>query len=466
MDPEPSAYLTQLETLSYEPSLIGLSLFFILLMIISALISASEVAFFSLDVNDLKNLEDAKTSFSKMVLNLKEKPKRLLATILIVNNFVNIAIVIVAGHIVNILFHGDRISKIALWFQDYILFGNFTEVQIGNGINFMITVVGVTSILVLFGEAVPKIYSTLNKFAIINVMARPLSLLTRILHPLTSILVKWSSLFESKLKNSNNNNTSREDIDAAIDLTITNLSESTSQEADILKGIISFSDTAAKQIMRPRIDIIALDIKMSFKEVIKIVKESGYSRLPVYEEDLDKIQGILYLKDLLQFIDADDDFLWQNLIRKEVLFVPESKKIDELLREFQSKRNHICIVVDEYGGTTGIATLEDIMEEIVGDIKDEFDEAEEIQYLKISENNYIFDGKTLLNDVCRIIGINISSFDQYRGESDSIAGLLLEITGGIPPVDKEVSMGGVTLKVISITKKRIEKVSILIHENN
>jgi len=261
---------------------------------------------------------------------------------------------------------------------------------------------------------------------------------------------------EKSLGNNNSQSlTSKEDIDTAIDLTVTNNSDSSTQEADILKGIVNFGDISAKQIMHPRMDIVALEVTAGFKEVMKTVKESGYSRLPVYKEELDNIVGILYVKDLLAHTD---------LIRSSVLFVPESKKIDELLREFQLKRMHMAVIVDEYGGTAGVATLEDIMEEVVGDIKDEFDNDEEVDYIKISENNYIVEGKTLLNDVCRIIGENTSYFDSVRGEADSLGGLILEIIGTIPSSEKEIMIGNLTLKVVSVTKRRIEKVSLIIHE--
>jgi len=270
---------------------------------------------------------------------------------------------------------------------------------------------------------------------------------------------------EKRLASSSSQNlTSREDIDAAIDLTVTSSSESSAQEADILKGIVNFGDISARQIMHPRMDIVALDESAGFREVMKIVRDSGYSRLPVYREDLDNIVGILYVKDLLEAGEESDDFRWQDLIRKSVLFVPEAKKIDELLREFQKKRMHMAIIVDEFGGTAGIATLEDIMEEVVGDIKDEFDMDEEIDYIKISDNNFILDGKTLLNDVCRVIGENTGFFDNVRGEADSLGGLILEIIGSIPSSEKEINIGHLNLKVISVTRRRIEKVSIFIND--
>ncbi|MBC7886167.1 MAG: gliding motility-associated protein GldE [Saprospiraceae bacterium] len=341
-----------------------------------------------------------------------------------------------------------------------------TPVVIANVFNFVITVIGVTFILVLFGEAMPKIYATLNKLSIVHLMAGPLTLLMYLLGPISKILVGWSTAMEKSLGSSNpQNSTSKEDIDAAIDLTVTNKTEASVQEADILKGIVNFGDISARQIMHPRMDIVAIEEAESFKELMKIVKESGYSRLPVYKEDLDNIIGILYVKDLLAYTEESESFGWQKLIRNSVLFIPESKKIDELLREFQFKRTHMAVIVDEYGGTAGIATLEDIMEEVIGEIKDEFDQDEEIDYIKISENNYIFEGKTLLNDVCRVIGENTSYFDQLRGEADSLAGLILEVVGHIPGSEKEIIIGNFTFKIVSVTKRRIEKISLIINEN-
>jgi putative hemolysin len=312
----------------------------------------------------------------------------------------------------------------------------------------------------------PKIYATLNKLKIVHFMSGPLTLLLYVFSPVSKILVGWSTAMENRLSSSAAaGSTSREDIDAAIDLTVSGTSAAAVREADILKGIVNFGDTSAKQIMRPRMDIVALEEQLNFKEVMKIVRESGYSRLPVYRGELDVVIGILYVKDLLSYTDEKEYFAWQQLIRNSVLFVPESKKIDELLREFQEKRVHLSVIVDEYGGTAGIATLEDIMEEVVGEIKDEFDQDEEVDYVRITENSYIFDGKTLLNDVCRIIGTNTNFFDDFWGEADSIGGLILEMTGTIPTSEKEISLSHINLKVVSVTKRRIEKVSLIIHES-
>jgi len=435
---------------------------FIVLLICSGLVSASEVAYFSLALKDIKSLEEENTQSSERVLQLKQKPRYLLATILIANNFVNIAIVIVADQILRILLGEEKLLLVGNW-----LYANLYEFSSPESLadisNFLITVVGVTFILVLFGEAMPKIYATLNKGKIVHIMSIPLTIMSYLFRPLSSILVGWSNAMEKKLSNNHQNMTSKEDIDAAIDLTVTNVSEASVQEADILKGIVNFGDIAARQIMHPRMDIIAIEESETFKDLMKIVKDSGYSRLPVYKDDLDNIIGILYVKDLLAFTEAPESFEWQKLIRNSVLFVPESKKIDELLRAFQLKRTHMAVIVDEYGGTAGIATLEDIMEEVVGDIKDEFDNDEDIDFIKISENNYIFEGKTLLKDVCRVIGENTNYFDENRGEADSLAGLILEVVGHIPTSEKEITIGHIVLKVVTVTKRRIEKISLIIH---
>ncbi len=468
MDPEPNLYFILFQNTIDQPSgSILLSVFFfIILLICSGLISASEVAYFSLGLKDVKDLEEENTSASHRILALKEKPRYLLATILIANNFVNIAIVIVAEQLLREFIGESSLMIAGQWLHDNLLYGITTPETIANVFNFLITVVGVTFILVLFGEAMPKIYATLNKVRILHIMSVPLTFLMYIFTPASKILVGWSTAMEKSLGNNNPQSlTSKEDIDTAIDLTVTKSSDESTQEADILKGIVNFGDISARQIMHPRMDIVALDETAGFKEVMKIVKESGFSRLPVYKEDLDNILGILYVKDLLAYTEEGDAFIWQKLIRSSVLFVPESKKIDELLREFQLKRMHMAVIVDEYGGTAGVATLEDIMEEVVGDIKDEFDTDEEVDYIKISPNNYILEGKTLLNDVCRIIGENTSYFDNVRGEADSLGGLILEIIGTIPSSEKEIAIGHLTLKVVSVTKRRIEKVSLIIHEN-
>lgn len=469
MEPEPISHLSilffQSTTFQDSSGLLFPLIIFFLLLLCSGLISGSEVAYFSLDIQDIKALEEINNAASKRALNLKQTPRYLLSTILIVNNFINIAIVLVSDFILKLLIGDQLLLSLAEWCNTYILLGYFDTSSLADIINFLITVVGVTFILVLFGEAMPKIYATLNKQKLVLLMSGPLTFLKYVMTPLSRVMVKWSLSMENALKNSNNiNTTTKEDIDAAIDLTVTQHTESSAQEADILKGIVNFGDISVKEIMHSRMDIVAVDIESDFKELMKIVKDSGYSRLPVYQDDLDKIVGILYVKDLLPYLDEKDIYEWQTLIRKSLLFIPESKKIDELLKEFQAKRIHFAIVVDEYGGSAGIATLEDVMEEIVGDIKDEFDSDDNQEYIKIAENNYIFDGKTLIKDALRITGQPSTMFDNDRGESDSLAGLILETTGSIPSPDKEIKIGTITLKVVSVTKRRIEKISVTINE--
>jgi len=236
--------------------------------------------------------------------------------------------------------------------------------------------------------------------------------------------------------------------------------ESSEEEADILKGIVKFGDVSTKQIMKTRVDVVAIDISTSFEEVMTVIKESGFSRIPVFDEDFDSIVGVLYVKDLIGVYGEKKDFDWSSKIRTSVLYVPESKKIDDLLKEFQVKRTHIAIVVDEYGGSAGIVTLEDVMEEVIGDIKDEFDEEEDVEYVKLTEGNYIFEGKSLLNDVCRVIGEDTDYFDKMKGESDSLAGLVIEMVGAIPKVETEIEYDDVVLKIISVSSRRIEKIHL------
>lgn len=437
-------------------------LLLVLLIIASALISGSEVAYFSLSPNDIRQLHDESTPTTKRIISLKEKPRTLLATILIVNNFINITIVVISDSMFRIWLGKDRLYNIALWLQDNI-FGNFVELTtLANGFNILLTVVVVTFILVLFGEVAPKLYANINNLSFARLMSLPLSILAFLCTPLSRMLVSFSNTLERRLISNPNyqSSTSKEDIDKAIDLTVSADGTRSDQEADILKGIVKFGDHQVKQIMKPRIDVVAIEIEQNFEELMAIVKESGYSRLPVYAEDFDTIKGMLYVKDILGHTHENESFQWQELIRDQVLYVPESKKIDELLREFQSKRTHMAIVVDEYGGSAGIVTLEDIMEEVIGDIRDEFDEDKEVEYIQIGKDNYIFEGKTLLNDVCRIIGEDVSTFDNDKGEADSLAGLILEITGMIPKQEKEIAIGNIILKVISVNKRRIEKINV------
>ena len=437
----------------------------IILLMASALISGSEVAYFSLSPNDVEKLSQEASLSNKRILKLKEQPRSLLATILISNNFINIAIVIISDYVLNNILPSSQFTS---WSQNIIpylqkipLFANATALQLADIISFIITVIGVTFILVLFGEVAPKVYAKLNNIQLARFMSLPLIVLGNVLSPFNNILVSWTKIIERRLVRSTQNGAlaSREDIDEAIELAV-NTDADTEQEVDILKRIVKFGEVSAKQIMRSRVDVIAIDFRIDYKELIKIVKENGYSRLPVYDNDFDNVTGILYVKDLLGHLNAPSDFEWQQLIRTDVLYVPEAKKIDDLLREFQSQRKHMAIVVDEYGGSSGIVTLEDIMEEVIGDIKDEFDDHEEVEYKKIDDFNYLFEGKTLLNDVCRVMGLDTNTFDEVKGEADSLAGLVLEFLGHLPKQDKEITYNQFKFKIVSVSKRRIIQILI------
>lgn len=438
--------------------------FLLFLIISSALISGSEVAFFSLSPNDLHALEDEDTTINKRILLLRQKPRRLLATILISNNFINIAIVLVSNYVLRYLIGDEDLIFIGEWLQSNLRLTEIVSAEfLSNAFNFIVSVAGVTFILVLFGEVIPKIYANLNNLKFARLMSTPLHILSFLFTPLSSILVGWSTKFENRInkQRTSQTGTSKEDIDKAIELTVGD-SENAEEEADMLKGIVKFGDVSVKQIMKSRVDITTIDITFNFREVMKIIRDSGFSRIPVFKEDFDNIVGILYVKDLLGHTDEEQDFNWQSLIRYSVLYVPESKKIDDLLKDFQLKRTHMAIVVDEYGGCDGLVTLEDVMEEIIGDIKDEFDDEEEVEYIRLDSNSYIFEGRTLLNDVCRIIGLNTDYFDPIRGSADSLAGLLIEMVGKIPRQERELKYNNITFKVISVTKRRIEKINIRI----
>jgi len=438
-------------------SIVGL----IVLLMCSALISGSEVAFFSLSPNDLIDLKAEDDKSNRLILKLRNKPRKLLATILISNNFINIAIVVVSDFLIQKLLGDEKLLLIGNFLSDFLP-GAFDALLIGRIVNFLIAVVGVTFLLVLFGEVAPKVYANINNMKFAKFMVRPMNSLSAIFGPASALLVNWSAKMESQFiyQKSGIENTSKDDLHKAIQLTVDN--EEDSDEADILRGILKFGNVSAKQIMKSRVDVIAINITADYGEVLQTIKESGFSRIPIFKEDFDEVVGILYVKDLLGFSKEDASFDWKVFIRENVLYVPESKKIDDLLKEFQQKRTHIGIVVDEFGGSAGIVTLEDIMEEVIGEIKDEFDEDEEVDYIKINASNYIFEGKTLLNDVARIISVDKGIFDSSKGETDSLAGLLLYNFGRIPKKDKEITIGSFKFKIVSVTKRRIEKIHITI----
>ena len=432
----------------------------ILLLFGSALVSGSEIAYFSLGPNEQKLLQEENSLTSKRIIGLLEKPRRLLATILILNNTINIAIVLLANHLMGSLFSDAFFTRISQQTVDLVGGAGIHFNLDGTAIFFKIffTVVLVTFILVLFGEITPKIYANIHNIRLARFMASPLNVLSNVLSPASSFFVNFSKGLEKRLAR-NRQVSLKADIDHAIELTVRQ-DPSSDEEVDMLKSIVKFSEVSVTQVMRSRLDVVAVDEQISYKELLKIVKDSGFSRLPVYEEDLDHIQGILYVKDLLQHLHEGEDFAWRNLVRNDVLYTPESRKINELLKDFQSRKLHMAIVVDEFGGTLGLSTLEDIMEEVIGDIRDEFDDKEELEYIQLDDHNYIFDGKTLINDVIKVVGLEMGHFDNWRDDADSLAGLILQLTGHIPKVNREISFPNFKLKVLSVSKRRIEKVQL------
>ena len=434
----------------------------LILLCCSGLISGSEVAFFSLTHNDFEKLEQESASNSRRILLLKDKPRTLLATILISNNFINIAIVIVSEFVIMNLLPPETFESWSNWIiRSFTLEDVVSTARLSTIIGFLFTVVGVTFLLVLFGEVAPKVYANLNNVKLARFMSAPLLVLMRLLSPMSRVLVTWTSIIETRLAQRTLGGVpaSKEDIDEAIELTVSSESN-TRKEIDILKSIVKFGDVSVKQIMRSRVDVVAVDFRIGFSELLEVVRTSGYSRIPVYDNDFDNITGILYVKDLLGHLHEEAGYEWQQLIRTNVLYVPEAKKINDLLKEFQREHLHLAIVVDEYGGSSGIATLEDIMEEVIGDIKDEFDDEAEVIYRKIDDYNYLFEGKTLLNDVCRIIGVDTSTFDEVKGDADSLAGLILELYGQIPQKDAELYYNLFKFKIVSVSKRRIEQVMV------
>lgn len=432
-----------------------------LLLISSALVSSSEVAFFSLKNDQLNEMLEEGSTINRAVVALRANPKELLATILIANNFINIGIVLLSEYTLRLLFSDSVFLIISTWLYEQIGITYYSLKFLTKMVSFLVTVVSVTFMLVLFGEVVPKVYANTNNVRVAKAMARPLNFCKRLFWPLIQMLVNSTSFIEKKLSGKSIGSASRQDIDEAIELTVLNEKHS-KRDIDILKSIIKFGDVLAKQIMCSRVDMVALNWEAEDLDVVKAIKESGFSRIPVYDEDIDKITGILFVKDLISQIYADEPLHWREKVRSEVLYVPESKKIQDLLHDFQEKRMHMAIVVNEYGDTVGLVTLEDILEEVIGEIRDEFDDMNEIEYRQIDENNFIFEGKSLLNDVCRVLEISNDSFDEVKGESDTIAGLILEIIGFIPKKGAEVGYKGFKFQVASVNKRRIENIKITI----
>ncbi|RXQ96705.1 gliding motility-associated protein GldE [Ancylomarina salipaludis] len=400
----------------------------VLLLFFSALISGSEVAVFSLSPKNLREIEDAQTNKSKKLLKLLRMPEKLLATILIANNFVNIAIVILSTYITSSLIDFSQAPTIG----------------------FIVQVVVVTFLLLLFGEIIPKVYAAQFSLRFSQYMAVPLVFLEKALSPLGTILINSTSFVNKRI--SKKQNISMDDLSHALVLTADEMSE----EIEILEGIVKFGNINVDEIMRARVDVIAVDIRTSFSKLKSIIIESGYSRIPVYDGAFDNVRGILYVKDLLPHHHKPNTFRWQSLIRPPY-FVPETKKISDLLEEFQTKKNHMAIVVDEYGGTSGIISLEDILEEIVGDITDELDDQQDFYSIE-EDGSYLFEGKTLLNDFFKLIDIEDDVFDKIKGDADTLAGLILEMKGEIPQKKEVFTYHGYEFIIEAVDNRRIKKI--------
>ncbi len=436
MDPDPLSFLPYFVSI-YGALVLKVGIL-VLMLLCSALISGAEVAFFGLSATDINEIQERKTTRGNVVVKLLERPKKLLATILIANNAINIGTVLLFNTIGNTI---------------------FTNVST-DWVRFLLEVIVITFLILMFGEILPKVYANRNRVSFSQFMAYPLKVLDVIFSPL-SLPMRSGTIFLYDKLGKQKSNLSVDHLSQALELT--SEGDTTKEEQKILEGIVSFGNTDTKQVMRPRIDIFALGEEMKFPEVISEIKKNGYSRIPVFSENMDNVLGVLYVKDLLPYIDRKT-FNWISLIR-EPYFVPENKKLDDLLMEFQEMKSHLAVVVDEYGGTSGIVTLEDIIEEIVGDISDEFDD-EDLVYSKLDDFNYIFEGKTALKDFYRVVKIkDEDDFEERKGESETIAGFVLEIAGSFPKKGEKILFKEYQFLVENLDKKRLKQIKITLpHE--
>lgn len=409
----------------------------VILMGLSAFASGSEIAFFSLSPSDIAEVNDAKTTNDRNIKALREDSERTLATILITNNFVNVTIIMLCnyifGHIINF---GEK----AYWLQ------------------FLSLTVLLTFLLLLFGEIMPKVYSRQAPLAFCRKFVGGIMICRKLFWPIENVLLR-SGILAEKVVQKESHVLSVDDLEQALELTD---KDDIKDEQSMLKGIIRFGDETAKEVMTSRQDIVALDIKSNFADVLKSVVENNYSRIPVYQDNGDNIRGILYIKDLLPHLSKPANFRWQSLMRPPY-FVPETKKIDDLMREFQETKIHIAIVVDEFGGTSGLVTLEDILEEIVGEINDEYDE-ENKYYSKLNYNTYMFEGKTLLTDFCKILNVDDEEFADVEGDADTLAGLLLEIKGDFLSIHEKIDYKNYSFEIAGIEERRISKIKVVVNE--
>ena len=405
------------------------------LLLFSGFASGSEIAFFSLTPNDMNELEESNTEKDQRILELREDSERTLATILITNNVINVTIIMLCNY----------------FFMHVVDFGSAVWLQ------FVVISVLLTFLLLLFGEIMPKVYCGQHALKMCRLFCDSIFFLRKLFRPLANILLRSGAL-AGKVVQTENHVLSVDDLEQALELTD---EEDLKEEKNMLEGIVRFGDETAKEVMTSRQDIVDLDFKSKFHEVIKCVVDNNYSRIPVYQDSIDNIRGILYIKDLLPHLSKPDTFRWQSLIRPPY-FVPETKKIDDLLREFQENKVHIAIVVDEFGGTSGLITMEDILEEIVGEINDEYDE-EEKPYVRINANTYVFEGKTLLSDFFKLLDLDDETFEEVEGDADSLAGLLLEIKGDFPELHERIDYQNFTFEVTELDEHRISKIKVVIH---
>ena len=430
MDPEPSLFFNSTLDINLIIGFVGI----FILLFLSAIVSGAEVALFSLSQKDINETLQENNPRGKIISNLLDKPKKLLATLLVANNFFNIGVVILFSFI------GQNI------------FANVSSPVF----KFILEIILVTFLILLFGEVLPKVYASRNNIKFAKRVAYPIAILDTLLSPI-SLPMRSVTLYLHNKLGKQKNSFSINQLSQALELTD---SEGTSsEEQKILEGIVSFGNTDTKQVMSPRIDIFALEISESFSGICPKIIEKGFSRIPVYRDNIDQIEGVLFVKDLLPHID-NDEFDWTSLVR-EAFFVPENKKLDNLLKDLQSLKSHLAIVVDEYGGTSGLVSLEDVIEEIVGDISDEFDD-ENLNFSQIDEKNFLFEGKINMKDFYRIVNVNEDIFESHKGEAETLAGFILEILGNFPKKDQKVAFENCVFTIETVDKKRVKQIKVTI----
>ena len=438
MDEPPPFLFAEVFSMTLSPFYVFSFIAIAILLFMSAMISASEVAFFSLKSDDLDQCRQSDDPRYTNIVDLLKRPRLLLATILIMNNFVNVGVV--------------TISTFLMW--EMTNTRNPTETIVG------IVTFATTFAITFFGEIIPKVYATQRNIFIARMMGGLWKVLEKILRPISFILMGMSGLIERRIKKKGYSSTV-EELNQALELTTGN-AETSEDEKEILKGIVNFGTLTVKQVMRSRLEISAVEVELNFKELLDAVSKSGFSRIPVYRETIDNIQGILYTKDLLPYLGENETFAWQKLLRPG-FFIPETKKLDSLLKDFQSKHVHMAIVADEYGGTSGLVTLEDLIEEIIGEINDEFDEVA-VPYQKIDDRTFVFEGKISLHDFCKSLDLDPQYFDEVKGESESLGGLMLELHRSMPNAGDKITYDRFIFTIVSVDLKRIKRIRVTISD--